>query len=429
MTLARRWALAAAALAALLVAACVVGWALVPSDAELARRLEAEFEARLGQKLAVGAVRWRVLGVPEVEVLDARTRQTPAIEVRRLAIRPQLMPLLRRQLVIDRLEVDGAVVPRDALTAFRGRSPGGAGGAGGAVVLRSVVFTDVTYISYSGVPVVYEGEIDLDEDRLPGRVQVRRPGVEPPVSLDARRDGRTDGAAHRYQLRLRAGGGSANGQARLATSDDGRMVLQGELAPRGVDVASLMAAFHRRSFVGGLASGETELRAEGETAGELFRSLRTRSVLEVERARILRLDLDKAIKTLGQDRAGQTPLDSLGGVMATRNTEQGMTTEFTEVKAVAGNYSATGKATLYRKQIDAQGQLDIGGGIVSVPFAAKGPTREPAVEIAWGSLAGAAVGTAILPGIGTVIGSKIGGAVSGPPKVGADKAAPERTRR
>jgi hypothetical protein len=323
MTLARRWALAAAALAALLVAACVVGWALVPSDAELARRLEAEFEARLGQKLAVGAVRWRVLGVPEVEVLDARTRQTPAIEVRRLAIRPQLMPLLRRQLVIDRLEVDGAVVPRDALTAFRGQSPGGAGGAGGAVVLRSVVFTDVTYISYSGVPVVYEGEIDLDEDRLPGRVQVRRPGVEPPVSLDARRDGRTDGAAHRYQLRLRAGGGSANGQARLATSDDGRMVLQGELAPRGVDVASLMAAFHRRSFVGGLASGETELRAEGETAGELFRSLRTRSVLEVERARILRLDLDKAIKTLGQDRAGQTPLDSLSGVMATRNTEQG----------------------------------------------------------------------------------------------------------
>ena len=427
MTFARRWALVAAALAALLVAACLALWAFVPGGDELARRLEAEFEARLGQKLMVGAVRWRVLGVPEVEVLDARTRQTDAIQVRRVAIRPQLMPLLRKQLIIDRLEVDGAVVPREALAAYRGKA---SGGGEGAVVLRSVVvFTDVTYISYSGVPVVYEGEIELDEDRRPGRLQIRRPGVEPPVSLNATRDGRVDGGADLYQLRVQAGGGSANGQARLATSAEGRLVLTGELAPRRVEVASLMEAFHRRSFVGGLASGQTELRAEGETAVELFRSLRTRSVLEVERARMLRIDLDKAIKSLGEDRAGQTPLDSLSGVMATRNTEQGMRTEFTDVKAVAGSYSATGKATLYRKQIDAQGELAIGGGIVSVPFAAKGPTREPAVEIAWGSLAGAAVGTAILPGIGTVIGSKIGGAVSGPPKVEADKAAPERTRR
>lgn len=426
MTLARRWALAAAALAALLAAACLAFWAFVPSEDELARRLEAAFEARLGQKLVVGAVRWRVRGVPMVEVLDARTQQTEAIQVRRIAIHPQLLPLLRKQLVIDRLEVDGAVVPRQALAAYRGKAPG-EGEA--TVVLRKVAFTELTYTSYSGIPVVYEGEIDFDEDRRPGRLQIRRPGVEPPVSLDAQRDGQTDDGADRYQLRVLAGGGSANGQARLATAEEGRWVLTGELAPRRVEVASLMEAFHRRSFVSGLASGQTDLRAEGNTVFELFRALRTRSVLEVERATILRLDLDKAIKSLGEDRAGQTPLDSLSGVMATRNTEQGMRTEFTEVRAAAGNYSATGRATLHRKQIDAQGQLDIGGGIVSVPFAAKGPTSEPEVDIAWGSLAGAAVGTAILPGIGTVIGSKIGGAVSGPPKVGADKAAPERTRR
>lgn len=426
MTLARRWALAAAAFVALLVAACLALWATVPSDDELARRVEAEFEARLGQGLVVGAVRWRVLGVPVVEVLDARTQQVEAIQARRIAIHPQLLPLLRRQLVIERLEVDGAVVPRQALAAYRGKAMG-EGEA--TVALRTVAFTELTYTSYSGVPVMYEGEIDFDEDRRPSRLQIRRPGVEPPVSLDAQRDGRTDDGADRYQLRVLAGGGSANGQARLATAVDGRMVLTGELAPRRVEVASLLEAFHRRSFISGLASGQTDLRAEGGTAVELFRSLRTRSVLKVERAKVLRLDLDKAIQSLGEDRAGQTPLDSLSGVVATRNTEQGMRTEFTEVKAVAGNYSANGRATLHRQQIEAQGQLDIGGGIVSVPFAAQGPTREPEIEMAWGSLAGAAVGTVILPGIGTVIGSKIGGAVSGPPKVRADKATPERTRR
>lgn len=417
--------MAAAALAALLAAAWLAVWALVPNDEELARRIEAEFEARLGQKLSVGAVRWRLLGLPMVEVLDANTVQPEPIRVGRVAIYPQLMPLLQKRLVVDRLQVDGAVVPRNALAAYRGKTQDGRG----AVVLRSVEFTNSTYISYSGIPVVYEGGIDFDDDGLPRRVQIWRPDVKPPVSLEATRDGKADGGADLYRLRLQVAGGSAQGQARLATSAEGRMVLTGDLAPRGVEVEALLEAFHRRSPIAGFASGETELRAEGDTLTEVFRSLHTRSVLKVERAKILRFNMEKAVKSLGEDRTGETPLDSLSGVVDTQNTENGMKTTFTNVKAVAGNYTATGQATLYRQQIGAQGTLEIGGGIVEVPFSAQGPTSEPAFKIAWGTIAGAAAGTAVLPGIGTVIGAKIGGAVSGPPKLDKDKAPPERLRR
>lgn len=413
MTHARRRALVAAAtLAALLAAAWLAWWTLVPTDDELARRVEAEFEARTGQKLVVGQVRWRVLGRPMVEVLDARTVQPEAIRVRRVAIYPQLMPLLRQRLAIDRLEVDGAVLPHDALAAYRGKTPD----ESGAMFVRAVAFNDLTYISYSGIPVAYEGDIQFDDDRLVRRLRLRRPGVEPPASLDATRDGKADDGADLYQLRVQAAGGSARGQARLATSAEGRMVLTGELAPRGVEVNALLEAFHRHSPISGVASGETELRAEGDTLGELFRTLHTRSVLRVERAKILRFDMDKAVKSLGEDRTGETQLDSLTGVMDTQNTEQGMKTTFTQVEAVAGNYTATGKATLYRKRVDAQGQLEIGGGIVDVPISAHGPIRKPEFSIAWGTIAGAAIGTAVLPGIGTVIGAKIGGAVTGPPK-------------
>lgn len=409
----RRALVAAVALTALLAAAWLAWWALVPTSDELARRVEAMFEARMGQKLVVGQMRWRVMGRPMVEVLDVRTVQPEAIRVRRVAIHPQLMPLLlHRGLVIDHMEVDGAVLPHDALAAYRGKTPD----ESGAMFVRAVAFNDLTYISYSGIPVVYEGDMYFDDDRLVHRLRLRRPGVEPPASLDATRDGKSDGAADLYQLRVQVAGGSARGQARLATSAEGRMVLKGELAPRGVEVTALLEAFHRRSPISGVASGETELRAEGDTLGELFRTLHTRSVLKVERAKILRFDMDKAVKSLGEDRAGETPLDSLTGVMDTQNTEQGMKTTFTQVEAVAGNYTATGKATLYRKQIDAQGQLEIGGGIVDVPISAHGPIRKPEFSIAWGTIAGAAIGTAVLPGIGTVIGAKIGGAVTGPPK-------------
>lgn len=417
----RRWAMAAAALVALCAAAWLALRAFVPGDDELARRLETMFEAHTGQPLVVGAVRWRLLGGPVVEVLDAHTTQDEGVRVRRLALHPELLPLLRRQLVIDRLEVEGADVPRNALAAL-----GGAGvkGADGEVVLRQLVFTDLTYTSYAGIPVVYEGEIDFDEDRLPRRVQIRRPGVQPPATLEATREATTERGADVYRLQLQLGGGTAHGQARLHTSSEGRMLLTGELAPRRVEVQALLDAFHRRSFISGRASGETALRAEGDTLPELFRSLHTRSELTVEGGKILRIDVEKAVTSLGEDRAGQTPLDSLSGVVDTQNTEHGMKTEFTRVKAVAGNYSATGRATLYRKQLAAEGKLDIAGGLVGVPFSAHGPTRQPEFRIARGTIAGAAIGTVLLPGIGTAIGAQIGGAISGPPKPEAPQPPP-----
>jgi hypothetical protein len=228
----RRWAVATATLAALLAAACLALLALVPSDEELARRVEAEFEARMGQKLVVGTVQWRLLGGAVVEVRDAQTVQPEPIRVRRVVIHPELMPLLRRQLVIDRLEVDGAEVPRSALAAYRGKEQE----AKGRLLLRTVLFNDVTYTSYSGIPVAYAGEMDFDDDRMPERVLIRRPDVEQPTSLEATRNGTAEGGAHIYQLQVQAAGGSAEGQARLSTTPEGRMSLQGELAPRNVEV-------------------------------------------------------------------------------------------------------------------------------------------------------------------------------------------------
>ena len=176
--------------------------------------------------------------------------------------------------------------------------------------------------------------------------------------------------------------------------------------------------------VSAFASGKTALRAEGDTWTELFRSLHTRSELEVARAKILRFNMEKAVKSLGEDRSGETALESLKGVVDTQNTENGMRTEFTQVRAVSGPYTAYGRATLYRRQINAEGKIETGGGVVEVPFTVKGPTKEPEFGIAWGAIAGAVAGTAVLPGIGTVLGAKIGGVLSAPTKPQAEQKAP-----
>jgi predicted metalloprotease with PDZ domain len=153
------------------------------------------------------------------------------------------------------------------------------------------------------------------------------------------------------------------------------------------------------------------LSARGDSVGELARSLRTESDLSVAQGVVLRLDLDKAIRTRGKERDGQTPLDSLTGHLQTQNTENGTRFTYTQLKAKAGKYTASGEAVIWQKQVDANGTLDIVDGLVGVPFTIKGPVQKPDVKVPPGFFAGAAIGTAVLPGVGTVIGARIGGAI------------------
>lgn len=404
-----RWAIALGVPAAIIAAALLaLAWWL-PGDEELARRIESEFEARTGVQVAVGAVEWRLFPYAVLIARDVKTRQPQPITIRYLGIYPELWPLLDRRVVIRRVDLEGAVVPRDSTRAFRGT----AGGlkedrGGGRVSLDRFDFRDLTYISYSGVPVTYEGEIHLDADWRPRTAVLRRPGVKPKAQLEAVREGGAD----RWKLKIEVAGGTAHGAAAMKLSREGPIRLTGELAPRGIEVQAFLSTFNRRSPISGRASGSTTLDSEGESIGELFRTLHTRSLLDIEGGKILRLDLDKAVKSAGKDYEGETVLEQLTGQMDTQNTEHGMKVTFTNVKAASGKYSAVGNATIYQRQLAAEGKLDIAGGLIGVPFTATGPVRKPDLKVPKGFFAGAAIGTAVLPGIGTVIGANIGGAMS-----------------
>jgi hypothetical protein len=431
MTRITRWTRRAAIGLGVVAGVLAVAWVALrlglPSDEELARRIEAEFETRLGEKLSVGSVSWRIFPAARVVARDVRTLQTEPITARLIEIDPELWPLLQRRVVIDNIRVEGAMVPRNAMVAFRGkgREQDGHGSPFDAFSLARLVFKDVTYLSYSGIPVAYDGMVDFDADWRPRTLQLSRPGVTPPAVLDAARDGSAD----RWALAIRVAGGTANGHARLDVAPAGRMVVSGELAPRGVEMQVLLGTFNRRSPIGGRASGTTTLRAEGDTVGELARALHSHSVLTAQDAKVLRFDLDKTVKSLGKDHAGETPLDTLSGTVDTQNTDHGMRTRFINVQATSGRYSATGHATVYRQQLQAEGRLSIAGGLVDVPFTASGPVRKPALTISKGLFAGAAIGTAILPGLGTVIGARIGAAIGGPPAPARAASTPVSPRR
>jgi hypothetical protein len=437
-----RFRLFAAGTASVLAVALLAAWSWWPSEAELAQRVAALASRRLGVGVQVGALHWQLLPRPQLELREVQTEQPEPVVLQRLRAEPRLLALLQGRVVLERLTLDGARIPQRSLAAWKrtGQADGSDGDDGGdgnaqqgpegvpAVELAHLAFDGVTWISHSGVPVVYAGEAELDADQRLRQARLWRPGVEPPADIRITREDPASGAAgaapdapQRFGLQVRLAGGTAQGWAQVASQADGRLQLTGALSPRGVEVQAALAAFNRRSPVAGRADGETQLAAEGAQALELAQRLRTDTRFTMAPATVLGFDLQRTIDTLGREHAGQTRLERLGGRVQTQNVpQQGMAIRFDDLHATAGRFSARGSARLQQRRLQAVAAVDLVDGVVGVPMRIEGPLGRLQVTVSKAPLVGAAAGTAVLPGIGTAIGAAIGRLLGG----GEDTQAP-----
>lgn len=400
-----RWPLILLGTAAVLSTAVLAAWLTIPGSDELAARVAATAQARLGVKVSVGSVHWRLLPRPAVIIEKVATVQPQPISFDRMILRPQLAALLDRKLVLDQVDIEGGVVPQLTLRTLR-IAPGEAAPSDG-VPLARLRFRNVTWITRHGVPLEFDGSADFDPNWRPRSVSVVRPGVQPQAELTLEREGNQD----RWQTKVRVGGGTADGQITLTAAKDGSLQLAGQLAPRDVEVESALAWFKRHSAIHGKAQGQTTLSATGDTITALARTLHTRTLFTMTNATVLHIDVDKAIRTAGQDRAGTTALQSLKGQMDTQNTPAGMVVRYSALEARGDTFSATGGGTIENRQVQGEVMVDLAGGLVGVPLKIAGSLDAPQVSVPASAIAGAAIGTAVLPGVGTAIGARVGAAL------------------
>jgi uncharacterized protein involved in outer membrane biogenesis len=386
---------------------------LLPSDAELAAEVGARFQRASGIGLKVGSLHWSLRPSPVVVLSELATEQQAPITVRRLVIRPQLAALWRRQLAVESLEIEGGVLPRASVRAFRGRwNSAGVGAPGllaGAwtpaeVPLERLLLRDVVWIDRRGIALAYDADVLFDPAWRPREAELRRPGVTPPARLRLEREGSED----RWRTLIDVGGGTWNGSTQLQALDDGRLRLGAELEPRGVDVVTLLRSFGRHAAVDGKLAGRTTVDAEGADAGELVRRLHTRTRFTVAPATLEGFDLARAVRSAGTSRGGRTALDSLAGTLDTQAGEDGIVLRYSAVKARSGVLTASGNATVLNRRLDGELAVDLVDGVVGVPLKVGGTLDAPELSLTGGALTGAAVGSAVLPGVGTAIGARIG---------------------
>ena len=413
---AQKWRLAASIAGAVLALGGISVYLLLPSNEALAQRAATELGALLGVPVSVGSLHWQLKPAGVVTLANVTTQQAQPIVIQKLTAQLDMAALWQRRLKIDRLEVEGAVLPQLSLRALRAlRAPSDQSAGQGAsrlqldeLPLAMLIFRDVTWVSRYAARVVYHGEAEFDAGWRPRTASLRRPDVQPAANLTLARQSNQDC----WDTRINVGGGTANGSLQLQTSANGDLQLTGKLQPRGIDAVSALAAFNRRSVIAGKVSGETTLSAHGPGLAGLARSLHTATPFSISQPTLLQFDLEKAIRSAGKNHAGKTPLNTVSGQLDTQNTADGMVVDFSRVKAQSGALTASGKARIANRQIDAELNVDLIDGLVGVPLKLSGPMARVSVSVPPAALAGAAVGTAVLPGVGTAIGARIGAALN-----------------
>ncbi|KWT96848.1 MULTISPECIES: AsmA family protein [unclassified Variovorax] len=412
LTRARRWVIGSVIVLLLLLGGGAwFALRLLPSDEELAAHISDSFERASGIGLRVGGASWSLRPEPVVVLRDLATEQPRPITVRHVVLRPRLDALWRRTIAIEAVEVEGAVLPRASVRAFRGRwkKDEVSGVLAGAwtpaeIPIERLQLRDITWINRRDIALAYDAELRFDPGWRPREAEVLRPGVSPTTRLRLAREGGED----RWRVEIDAGGGTWNGQAELQAPDKGPLRLSAQLEPRGVDVGELVSAFRRNQAVEGRFDGRTEVRSEGDDVGELIRHLNTRTRFAMRPATVKGFDLSKVVGAPGAARGGQTVLDELTGTVETQNTEDGVLLRYTGLQARSGVLNASGSASVLNRRLNGEMAIDLVDGVVGVPLKLDGTLDDPQLSMTGGALAGAAVGTAVLPGVGTAIGARIG---------------------
>jgi uncharacterized protein involved in outer membrane biogenesis len=403
-----KWLLATVVFLVLLLGGVALALRHWVGSTDFRDRVAAQISAALGVPVQLGGIAVDVWPLPAVALDQVQIKSRPALTLERIEARPVWAGLLQRKLEIATLVVRNAVVPEPAVAAITAglkKPPHAAAGAGadpGLTVLpRRIVLDGVTWVDSKGVAMTVDARAQLADDGLPTDAEVTI------------RKGRFEGSkaklhreADHWALDAGIGGGTVKGKFQVKPDGKGASLLQGQFDTANVEVSALTAP---SATLTGRIEAHTDLHATFRDPGTIADVLQTETKFTVHNAVVHGIDLEKAVKSVGLNRGGETHLNTLAGNVST----QGHAVQLSNLVATSGKLSANGTIAMApNRSLNGRVTVDLAsaaaGGAIGVPLAVGGTLDSPSVTLTRGALVGAAIGTAIAPGLGTDAGAKLG---------------------
>ncbi|MBL8384979.1 MAG: AsmA family protein [Burkholderiales bacterium] len=347
---------------------------------------------------------------PDLLSLLSSPRRLKSVELRALEVTPQGLALLQRL-----AERAPAGPPAVELAHLQARAVKITLAAGPLPALDATVALGAQNQPQSVRVATVDGKATLtaEPDGEGWKVALAANGwalpLGPPLVLD---ELSASGRADRERLTLptvqaRLYGGRAGGSVEVAWAKGVRMAGKAEVS--GLDIAPLLQALKVKASLAGQLQANGSFRAQAPRAAALADAFNAEFAFKVDQGVLRGFDLASAAKTLvkGGSGGGETRFDQFTGNVQLA----GRAVRLRNLKVASGVLDARGnidvspaRALGGRVEVDLKGT----GGLVGVPLAVSGTVADPVVLPTKGALAGAAVGTVLLPGVGTSLGSSVG---------------------
>jgi hypothetical protein len=383
------------------------------ASAGMRSRVTQDASEMLGVPVNLAHIELQFWPLPALQVTELTLQTQPAITLQQLALRPAWAQLLRGRLRLAAVRVQGLTLNQHALDKL--------------ISLQKKKLLAQTKQGLepknANEDVNLPERVDLDlVDWLDDKGKPTRLGAHlqfsPTGELDAAAfkvlSGQFEGAQAqiersdlRWSVDARLAGGSIKGWVSAQRSPDASSPLEvsGELQTRQLEVGRLTTPV----VLSGVLEADTTLSARAPAWGDVAEQLQSQSRFTVRHAVVHGLDLEKAVRTVGLSRGGQTPLDVLAGQLSTH----GMALHFSQLVASSGALSATGQVRVSPSAALSGGvQVVLGastlGKTVGVPLELGGTLADPQVSLTRSAMLGAAIGTVVMPGVGTGAGASLG---------------------
>jgi uncharacterized protein involved in outer membrane biogenesis len=398
-----------------LLLAAMLAWGVQQwlASAGMRSRVTQDASEMLGVPVDLNHIELQFWPQPALQVTELTLQTQPAMTLQQLALRPAWDQLLRGRFRLAAVSVQGLTLNQralDKLIALQKKKLVAQAGQG-------------LEPKKSNEDVNLPERVDLDQvDWQDDKGKSTRLGAHlqfsPTGELDVAEftvlNGQFKGAQAqierggvRWSVDARLAGGSVKGwvSAQREPGELSPLVLNGELQTRQLEVGRLTTP----AVLSGVLEADTTLSARAPAWGDVAGVLQSQSRFTVRHAVVHGLDLEKAVRTVGLSRGGQTSLDVLAGQLASH----GMALHFSQLVASSGVLSASGQVWVSPSAaLSGEVQVVLGastlGKAVGVPLELGGMLTDPQVSLTRGALLGAAIGTVVMPGVGTGAGASLG---------------------
>lgn len=401
-------------------------------------RIEREISARLKEPVTIVRLRAFALPTPHVTADGITIGKTGDVKVAKLVIAPDVWSMLGETKVIRYVELSGLHLTQAGMDklAVLGKTDSKAPPRPAAVRVGRVKVDDATLLFGKNAFGPFDATVAMNDRTEPeqiavatsdgnfkanikpdgGRYEIEvmakgwRLPLGPPVLFN---ELNIKGVATLTEFKTtsavaRLYGGTVSGNTTLAWAKG--VQLRGNFDVNQLDVASLAALFSPNARISGRLAAKPAISANTNSFAQLGAALRLETPFQIHNGVLRGVDIRKAATSLlTKDSSGETRFDQLSGHLVMERGVQ----RFSNLKVASGSLAADGNVTIGAdKSLAGRLNAQVNAGSVNaatVPLNVSGTLDSPMVLPTGASLAGAAVGTAILgPGAGTSVGAKVG---------------------